>query len=112
MLDVMITDQTEDAPLREDRGVIVDRAITEAEEEARGDTIALHNLGHVARGEALAFESFQDDKAMRGALGMADRDGVGVQAHSEQGDSQEAREAGRESVHGRYFFVYRSEPRF
>ncbi len=84
MLHVMVADQTEDAPLCKNRGVIVHRAVAEVEQEARGDPIAVYALGHVAGGEALAFEGFQDDKAMRGALGMADRDGIGVQLRSEQ----------------------------
>jgi hypothetical protein len=88
--------------LCENRGVIVHRAVAEVEQEARGDTIAVYDLRHVAGGEALAFESFQDDKAMRGALGVADRDGIGVQTRSEQRRCQDkdTRSASRKTAHG------------
>jgi hypothetical protein len=48
------------------------------ENEARGDQIAVNDLGHVASCEARAFHRFQSDKAMRRALRVADPDGVGV----------------------------------
>ena len=102
MLNVMVADQTEDAPLRKDCGFVIKGAVAEVEEEARGDLITAYDLRHVAGGEALAFESFQDDKAMRGALGMADRDGIGVQLGSEQRRCQEkdTGSANRKTVHG------------
>ncbi len=48
---------------------------------------------------------------MRGALRVADGDGVCVQVHSEQdGCNQKASEAGQGTVHGWYFLAYGSEP--
>jgi len=70
-LDVVVADQTEGSSLGKDCSVIVNRAIAEAEEEPRGDAIAVNGLGHVPGSNALAVDGFEGDKAARRALRVA-----------------------------------------
>ena len=58
LLDQMIVQQAEVVPLREDRRLIVERAVLEMDRESRRDPIAMGNLDHVTVGKGFALQSF------------------------------------------------------
>jgi hypothetical protein len=58
----VITDQLKRVPLREDGGFVVDGAVLEAEHQMVSDSVTLGDLGQVAVGERLAFQSAQHQK--------------------------------------------------
>ena len=71
-----VGDEPEVAALRKDCSFIVDRAIFEAEEQARGNPITADDLEEVTHREHAAFIRTQRKKAVESSLHMAHRYGL------------------------------------
>jgi hypothetical protein len=73
----MVADELEVTPLREDRSFIIDRAILETEEQARGNPIAADHLEEVTHSKHRAFFQTQREKAVDGPLDVPHGYGLG-----------------------------------
>jgi hypothetical protein len=62
--------------LREDRDLIVERAVFEVEDGLGGHFVAMHDLRGIAGSHHVAIAGTQLKKAVDGALRRADDDGV------------------------------------
>lgn len=100
-LNVVVANKTEDPALGEDRDVVVDGTVAKAEDDARRDAIAMHDLSRVSGSDAGAIKGFQGEKTVRRPLWVPDRDWIRNQIASQQGGCQEngAEGASRETVH-------------
>ncbi len=104
VLDMVVADQAEYSALREDRSVVVERAIAEPKGHARGDAVVMDSLRSVPSGNGCPIGRFEDKEAVRGALGMADWNRLSAQGSGGRTDDEGAQQnrhvaAGGESVH-------------
>lgn len=76
-LDVTIANEPNDFALRKDGGFVVERAVAEVKGEARGHPIAVPHLDQIAAGDGLAVLRFEQQEAMKRALGPADGNRIG-----------------------------------
>jgi hypothetical protein len=74
---VVVADELEVAALSEHGGFIIDRAILESEEQARGDAIAADHLEEVTHRKRLALLRTQGEKAVNRSLHMPHGYGIG-----------------------------------
>ena len=72
---MVVADQAEDSSLRKYGRVVVDRTIKEVEDDTGCDAIAVDVLGDVANRDACT-QRTNNEEAMRGALGVANGDGL------------------------------------
>jgi hypothetical protein len=86
----MVADEAEFFLLGEYGGFVVDGAVAEVKEQMRRDVIALDGLDGIAGGDGLALLVADDEKAVDGALGIADVDSFCAQERKwQEGDEEE-----------------------
>jgi hypothetical protein len=73
----MVADQPEDAALRKDCGLIIERAIAKVKGKPRSNPVAVSDLNEITRGESDALKRFENEKSVKGSLGAAYRNRVG-----------------------------------
>ena len=89
---MVVADELEVGGLGEDGGLVVERAVAEAEGEADGDDAVAESLDEIADSEDVSFARAQEQEAVESALWAADGDRVGVDG--ERGDCQKEGEEG------------------
>jgi hypothetical protein len=84
-LDMVVTNQAEDAALGKDGDFVIKRTIAEVEGDSGRNAITMGYLGGIATSDGDSFDGFKGNEAMGGALGVAHWNRLPMQGSGERG---------------------------